>query len=148
MTASVVWVVFGLLLAMFMGVLMARWVRGARSRERNHVARRAEKRAVALLAREGYELVQEKPSTRFGLEVDGAPFVVEIEADLLVRRRGAGLAIVEVKSGNRAPDLRHGATRRQLLEYALAFGVDEVVLVDMAAEEVRLVSFAFARDRS
>ena len=36
---------------------------------------------------------------------------------------------------------RHAATRRQLMEYAIAYDVDGVLLVDMESEKVRRVAF-------
>lgn len=47
---------------------------------------------------------------------------------MLVRDRWRFIA--EVKTGRIAPSLAYGATRRQLLEYAAAFDVDGVLLVD------------------
>ena len=47
----------------------------------------------------------------------------------------------EVKTGERALDLRHGPTRRQLLEYRQAFAVDGVLLVDAEGRSVRSVRF-------
>jgi hypothetical protein len=40
-----------------------------------------------------------------------------------------------------APRIETSATRRQLLEYGLAFDVDGVVLVDAEAERVRTITF-------
>jgi hypothetical protein len=55
---------------------------------------------------------------------------------------GGGLRYVaEVKTGAFAPRLETAATRRQLLEYRIAFDVDGVLLVDADAERVRLVEF-------
>lgn len=44
-----------------------------------------------------------------------------------------------MKTGKLAPRLDHAATRRQLLEYRVAFGVDGVLLVDAEAERVTVV---------
>ena len=49
--------------------------------------------------------------------------------------------VAEVKTGERALDLRHGPTRRQLLEYQQAFGVEGVLLVDAEGGSVSCVSF-------
>jgi hypothetical protein len=128
-------------LLLWLGVMLAAWRRGWQSRRRNRLAGAAEKRAERLLAAAGFEIIVEQPSTRWPVDVDGESLIVEIKADLLVRGPDGGLAVAEVKSGALAPDLRHGATRRQLLEYSLAFGVPEVLLVDMADEKIRVVAF-------
>ena len=134
-------VILGAILLVWLGALIAAWRRGARSRQRNRVATSAERRAVRLLEAAGFTVIAEQPATRWPVDVDGTPLSVEIKADLLVRGPDGGLAVAEVKSGSIAPDLRHGATRRQLLEYALAFGVPEVLLVDMTGERIQVVTF-------
>ena len=60
--------------------------------------------------------------------VDGRPVAMELRADYLVEA-GAELLVAEVKTGDEAPSIGTAATRRQLLEYHVAFGVDGVLLV-------------------
>jgi hypothetical protein len=50
--------------------------------------------------------------------------------------------VAEVKTGQDAPEIAAPATRRQLLEYRCAFGVDGVLLVDAEARKVHAVDFA------
>ncbi len=73
------------------------------------------------------------------MAVDGRPVEAGLRADLLVERRGR-VFVAEVKTGPAArptaPD-----TRRQLLEYRIAFDCDGVLLVDMDAERVLRVDF-------
>lgn len=113
---------------------------GARARARTRRARRGERDAEALLRRLGYRLLERQPQARWDIEVDGRARTVELRADLVVARRGRRL-IAEVKTGRLAPRLDHPATRRQLLEYRLAFGVDGVLLVDMEHGRVHEVRF-------
>ena len=63
-----------------------------------------------------------------------------LEADLLLSRRGRRY-IADVKFGRLAAALDHGPTRRQLLEYALAYDVEGVLLVDMGSERIHEVKF-------
>ena len=73
-----------------------------------------------------------------------------LRGDLLVRRSGETF-LVEVKTGEREPSLRSSATRRQLLEYAHAFDVDGLLLVDAttgAVHEVRTPATRAARPRA
>jgi hypothetical protein len=49
--------------------------------------------------------------------------------------------VAEVKTGTLAPRIETATTRRQLLEYRVAFAVDGVLLVDADAGTVRRVEF-------
>ncbi len=59
---------------------------------------------------------------------------------MLVERDGQHF-IAEVKTGASAPDLSNAATRRQLLEYALAYNSPVILLVDVERDRVLEVSF-------
>jgi hypothetical protein len=72
---------------------------------------------------------------------DGEPHVVELRADYLVERRGARY-VAEVKTGEAAVLIGNSATRRQLLEYQLAFDVDGVLLVCPELGTIHHVEFA------
>ncbi len=97
---------------------------------RGRIARDAEDAADAVLSAHGYRVIEHQPTARWVLRVDGRPVEVTSRADRLVRRRGRTW-VAEIKSGPRVSDPALPATRRQLIEYALAFGVDGVLLVDM-----------------
>jgi hypothetical protein len=128
--------------AIVLGVV--RWLaRRAASRKAVRRARRAlagEVTAVALLADAGYQLVDTQVRLAWTFHCDGEPVTVELRCDALVTRDGRRL-VAEVKTGDRAPSLTTAATRRQLLEYAVAFRADGVVLVDAEAGLVREVDF-------
>lgn len=101
-------------------------------------ARRAaagERAAVGLLERAGYRIADQQVARTLEYGLDGAPCRVEVRADYLVER-GGELFVAEVKTGKEAPKLSHRPTRRQLLEYAHAFGTEGVLLVD--AEQGRV----------
>jgi hypothetical protein len=49
--------------------------------------------------------------------------------------------VVEVKTGALAPKIETSATRRQMLEYRVAFDVDGVLLVDAESGTVHEVTF-------
>lgn len=53
-----------------------------------------------------------------------------LQCDYVVERDGE-LLVAEVKTGAIATQLSTAATRRQMLEYQVAFGVPGIVLVDM-----------------
>jgi len=72
--------------------------------------------------------------------VDGEPETYELIADFIVSR-GKETALVEVKTGDRAPDPTHIATRRQLLDYLHAFEVDAIYLFDAEANKLMRIEF-------
>jgi hypothetical protein len=112
--------------------------RVAKRRARHAVA--AEQRALGLLAAAGYVVEEVQPRRWFRILVDGLPEDVELRADLLVRR-GAERLVADVKTGNLAPKISHAPTRRQLLEYRVAYDVHGVLLVDMERREIRRIDF-------
>ncbi len=112
--------------------------RRARSRSRRAIA--GESEAEALLARAGYRVDRRQPRASVRLWVDDESVDVEVRGDLLVRR-GSKRYLAEVKTGTRAPRITHGPTRRQLLEYSLAFEVDGLLLVDADRGTIRRVAF-------
>jgi hypothetical protein len=140
------WAVIGaiggaILLAELARVGLMRLWRRAVARRRQRRALAGERRAERLLERRGFSILERQPQRLFQLELDGAPLSVELRADLLVARRGR-LYVAEVKTGSRAPRIETSATRRQLLEYRVAYAETEgVLLVDAEAGSVREVVF-------
>lgn len=103
-------------------------------------AQRKEAEAAQLLRRAGYEVLSSQVEREFQFHVDHEVVAVQLRADYLVSRRGR-LYVAEVKSGHKAPDPADRATRRQLLEYSLAYDVDGVLLVD--AESTHIYELRF-----
>lgn len=103
-------------------------------------AAQAETDAVVLLRSRGYRIMEEQLEHHWQVYLDGQPHEVNIRADLMVTRRGRRY-IAEVKSGQVAPSITTAATRRQLLEYRLAYPVDGILLVDMEALTISEVEF-------
>jgi Holliday junction resolvase-like predicted endonuclease len=96
--------------------------------------------AERLLERRGYRILARQPGLEWGIACDGEDLPVELRADLLVERRGRRY-VAEVKTGVSAPLLTNAATRRQLLEYCVAYEVESVLLVDVEEQRVREISF-------
>ncbi len=119
---------------------LGRWLASVRARRRARRARAGEVAAEALLRSQGYDIVARQPERRWQIEVDGRPRDVDLRADLLVARRGRTY-VAEVKNGEVAPRLDTAATRRQMLEYRLAYETHGVLLVDMNAGAVHEVVF-------
>lgn len=137
--------VVGAVLALVMVIgawLASSWRKYKLKRDSSKAAKnglKAEKEAEKLLKKLGYTLLQRKPPASYWAVVDGEPVNVSLSGDLLVEIKGKTL-LAEVKTG-KAVKLDHEGTRRQLLEYQLAFGVDGLLLVDMEAKAVRTVRF-------
>lgn len=133
-----------LVLVVLAAVLAVGWMRAAGRTGRENVrrgrhARRAEERAERLLEQEGYVIEERQAVRPWEVVVDGETLQASVRADLVVARDGERF-VAEVKSGGAVrPTLP--ATRRQLLEYLLAFDVHGVLLIDMEQDRIRPVEF-------
>ena len=134
-------------LAVGLGVLLAlAWrrydsFRDTRTRRRRSLgALEAESEAEVLLERAGYVVFDRQVEGEIHLHVDGVPTSYGLRADLVVGD-GERDFVAEVKTGVLAPRLSHAATRRQLLEYSIAFDVDGILLVDADAGTITEVDF-------
>jgi hypothetical protein len=113
----------------------------ARARAARGIA--GERRAEKLVHARGYDVVARQARARWRLLVDGREVSGELRADMLVSRATDGARFVaEVKTGALAPRIDSAATRRQLLEYLLAFDVQGVLLVDAERDAVHEIVFA------
>lgn len=115
----------------------------AKARERG---RAGERGAATLLERAGYRIEIQQPELSWTILCDGEPLAVALRADLLVSRGGQRF-VAEIKTGQSAPRLHTPGTRRQLLEYSVAYAVDGVLLVDMELERIHEVRFPLATQR-
>jgi len=133
-----------LVVAVLSAVLLTVWLgriwRSIVARGRVRQGHRAESEAERLLERAGYRVEARQVTGRWELLVDGQPQPVTCRADLIVRRRRKRF-IAEVKSGDHGARPTAPGTRRQLLEYARAFDVDGVLLVDMVRRRIYVVRF-------
>lgn len=122
-----------------------KWQRRLRMRTRFVRGREGEREAAALLEANGFVIEGAQVTTSYDVFVDGAAAAVSIRADYIVAKAGRRF-VAEVKTGRTATRIDTPATRRQLLEYEHAFGVDGVLLVDADARSIRRVAF-LARPR-
>lgn len=103
-------------------------------------AARGEARAPAWLEERGFAVLGAQVSVDHEVRVDDRVVGAALRADYLAEKDGARF-VVEVKTGALAPSLESRATRRQLLEYRVAFDVDGVLLVDAETGSVHEVTF-------
>lgn len=129
-TATIWWI------ARRLSSLRASW----RAKHRTRRALSRERDAEPLLRELGFRIVERQARRHYRLRRDGEPFEVELRADLVVRGRGRRW-VADVKTGAEAPRLTTPATRRQLLEYRVAYDVDGVLLVDMEEGVVHTIDF-------
>jgi hypothetical protein len=133
----------GALAALVLSRLARSWRGSWRARRRANRAVAGEGDAAALLRRAGFTIVATQARTSWAPLVDGEPHETELRADYLVEADGE-LLVAEVKTGDEAPRLATAATRRQLLEYHVAFAADGVLLVCPERGAIHRVEFPLA----
>jgi hypothetical protein len=137
-------------LALLWLIAARRWQRHQASRLARRRSARAvdgESEAEEVLMDLGYEILDRQAARTWTIWVDGDPCDIELRADLIVSRDGRRY-IAEVKTGDDAPRIANASTRRQLLEYCVAYDVKTVLLVDADAGEVHEVDFAIVEYRA
>jgi len=129
--------------ALWLAARLRAWRGSRRARARAARAGAGEDEAARLLEDAGYTIVERQARVTWAPLVDGAPVMMELRADYLVEA-GGELLVAEVKTGEDAPSVTTAATRRQLLEYHVAFGADGVLLVCPERGAIHRVVFPFA----
>jgi len=127
-------------IALWLAALLRRWRGSWRARRRAARAGAGEDRAAGMLEAAGFRIVARQARVAWVPLVDGEPFATELRADYLVEADGQ-LLVAEVKTGAEAPSLATAATRRQLLEYRIAFEADGILLVCPEAGAIHRVEF-------
>jgi hypothetical protein len=130
--------------------IVALWIASAWRRWRgSRVAKRRADRAMAgedaaqrLLEGAGFTILERQARLTWAPLVDGEPHETELRADYLVGIDDE-VYVAEVKTGDEAPRLATAATRRQLLEYHVAFAVDGVLLVCPELGTIQRIEFPF-----
>ena len=116
------------------------WRRSIRARRRGARAVSGEEAAETLLEDAGYEILERQLGLTWEIDCDGEAIEFLLRADLLVERDGEEF-IAEVKTGDLAPSLTNSSTRRQMLEYSIAFNSPTILLVDVERGEILEVRF-------
>jgi len=130
----------GALVALVITRRLRQWRGSWRARRRAGRAVAGEDQAADMLRRAGFRIVARQARTWWAPIVDGEPYETEVRADYLVEADGEFL-VAEVKTGEEAPQLATAATRRQLLEYHVAFEADGVLLVCPERGAIHRVDF-------
>ncbi len=140
MTQSIVVALVAAVIALWLARVLRRWRGSLRARRRAARAGAGEDAAALLLADAGFTIVERQARVVWAPLVDGEPVAMELRVDYLVERDGE-LLVAEVKTGEEAPSVETAATRRQLLEYHVAFAADGVLLVSPERGTIQRVVF-------
>lgn len=128
-----------MLLGILIGVRVVGWGKRRKGRRVANRGLRGEADGIAVLEDAGYSVLETQVRRPVVVEVDGAEETYELRVDAVVSRDGDRF-VAEFKTGNVAW-LGSAATRRQLLEYAVAFPDHGMLLVDANEGRVHDVSF-------
>ena len=129
-----------LLLVLALRALAARG-RSLTARRRARIALAGEAHAERLLADAGFVVVERQVAHVWHVAIDDDLHETALRCDYLVARDGERW-VAEVKTGDLAPSLATAATRRQLLEYQVAYAAAGIALVDATSGVVHEVRFA------
>jgi len=129
-----------LLLALMVVAVVKRTLQRWRQTRRWHHALAAETRAEHLLVRAGYTILGRQVHRRYSILVNEQPLAIDLRVDYLVWKKGATY-VAEVKTGAQAPRLAYAPTRRQILEYLVAFDADGTLLIDGERNVIDHVTF-------
>lgn len=144
MTQLIVVAIAAAVIALWLAHAARRWRGSRRAKQRAARAGAGEDAAALLLADAGFAIVERQARVVWAPLVDGEPLHMELRADYLVEANGE-LLVAEVKTGDEAPSLETAATRRQLLEYHVAFAADGVLLVCPERGTIQRVVFPHRR---
>ncbi|MBP9086783.1 MAG: hypothetical protein KBG15_11730 [Kofleriaceae bacterium] len=132
-------------IAIVLGQLMQRRARAAATHHAINRAARAqsgESSSEGQLHSAGFEILQRQAHAIWAPRINGVAEPFELRADFLVQDiETQEILVAEVKTGELAPELSTAATRRQLLEYQLAFGVAAVLLVWPERQQILRIEF-------
>jgi len=145
----------GGIIFLFLFIKISNWVRGKRLRQRFSKSRQAEKEAEKILRKNGYTIIDIQKRRKNGYTIidiqKSKPLLITIggkihrylvRIDYLARKKGK-VYVVEVKSGEKIPYITNRETRRQMLEYYLAFQPSGILLLNMKNKSISEVRFQF-----
>jgi hypothetical protein len=132
-----------LVVGVLVGLILARRAVRRRTADSRRLGERGRQRALKLLRRHGFEVLETEVTAPGLVQVDSHLHEYTVRADALVRRKRR-VYVAEFKGGGESAKISNRATRRQLLEYACVFGVDGVLLVDAHEGRIHYVRFVSA----
>jgi len=137
-------IIGGGIICLFLYIKISNWLRAKRLRRRFSKSRQAEKEAEKILRKKGYAIIDAQKSKPLLITVGDKIHRYLVRIDYLVRKRGK-VYVVEVKSGEKIPYITNRETRRQMLEYYLAYQPNGIILLNMKNKSISEVKFQFER---
>ena len=132
----------GGIICLFMYVKISNWFRAKRLKQRFSKSRQAEKEAEKILRKRGYTIIDVQKCKPLLITIGDKIHRYLVRIDYLVRKRGK-VYVVEVKSGEKIPYITNRETRRQMLEYYLAYQPSGIILLNMKSRSISEVKFQF-----
>jgi len=142
--AVLIFVLFvgGGIICLVLFIKISNWLRAKRLRKRFSKSRQAEKEAEKILRKNGYTVIDAQKSKPLLITIGDKIHRYLVRIDYLVRKGGKAF-VVEVKSGEKIPYITNRETRRQMLEYYLAYQPCGILLLNMKNKSISEVKFQF-----
>ncbi|HZK41001.1 MAG TPA: hypothetical protein VFC91_05540 [Atribacterota bacterium] len=146
--AVLIFVLFisGGIICLVLFIKTSNWLRAKKLRKRFSKSRQAEKEAEKILRKNGYTIIDAQKSKPILLTIGDKIHRYLVRIDYLARKRGK-VFVVEVKSGEKIPYITNRETRRQMLEYYLAYQPCGILLLNMKNKSISEVKFQFESTR-
>ena len=135
-------IIGGGIICLFLYIKISNWLRVKRLKQRFHKSRQAEKDAEKILRKNGYTIIDVQKSKPLLITIGDKIHRYLVRVDYLARKRGK-IYVVEVKSGEKIPYITNRETRRQMLEYYLAYQPSGIILLNMNTKTISEVRFQF-----
>lgn len=132
----------GGIISLILYIKISNWLKAERLRKRFSKSRQAEKEAEKILKKNGYAIIDVQKSKPLLLTIGDKIHRYLVRIDYLVRKKGK-VYVVEVKSGEKIPYITNRETRRQMLEYYLAYQPSGILLLNMKNKSISEVKFQF-----
>ena len=134
--------VSGGIICLIFYIKISNWLRAERLRKRFSKSRQAEKEAEKILKKNGYAIIDTQKSKPLLITIGNKINSYLVRIDYLARKSGK-VYVVEVKSGEKIPYITNRETRRQMLEYYLAYQPSGILLLNMKNKSISEVKFQF-----
>lgn len=135
-------IIGGGIICLFLYIKISNWLRTKRLKQRFSKSRQAEKEAEKILRKKGYVIIEVQKCKPLLITIGDKIHRYLVRIDYLVRKRGK-VYVVEVKSGEKIPYITNRETRRQMLEYYLAYQPSGIILLNMKNKSISEVKFQF-----
>jgi Holliday junction resolvase-like predicted endonuclease len=135
-------IIGGGIICLILYIKITNWLRTKKLKQRFSKSRQAEKEAEKILRKKGYTIIDAQKSKPLHISIGDKIHRYLVRIDYLVRKRGK-VYVVEVKNGEKVPYITNRETRRQMLEYYLAYQPNGIILLNMKNKSISEVKFQF-----